>query len=99
MGSSDSYDEKSDIKSAVNVATTEANLHHRAFNKNQADAGAQLVAGRQAEVDPAESVRIRKKIDWHILPLMCSELIHLQMGRFICDTHPIRSALLGSIHG
>lgn len=86
MGSRDSYDEKSDIKSAVNVATTEANLHHRAFNKNQADAGAQLVAGLQADVDPAESARIRKKIDWHILPLMCSEFRLTQARCFACDT-------------
>ncbi len=86
MGSRDSYDEKSDIKSGVNVATTEANLRHRAFNKNQADAGAQLVAGLQADVDPAESVRIRKKIDWHILPLMCSEFFQIRC--FACDIQP-----------
>ena len=76
MDSNDSYDEKSDVKSVVNVATVEAEQqHHVAFNKNQVDAGAQLIAGIQGDIDPAESARIRKKIDWHILPLMCSEFL------------------------
>lgn len=72
MSSRESYDEKSDIKSAVNVSTADAQ-HHLAFKTNQVDTGAQLVAGEQIELDPAESIRIRKKIDRHILPLMCSE--------------------------
>ena len=72
MSTSDSYDEKLDIKSEVNVATGEVAQHHLAFQTDQVDTGAQLVAGEQIELDPAEAQRIRKKIDWHILPLMCS---------------------------
>ncbi len=46
--------------------------HHLAFSGDQVDTGAQLVAGG-VDLDPAEALRIRKKIDWHILPLMCGE--------------------------
>lgn len=52
--------------------TTVIAAHHLAFAKDEVDAGASLVAGG-IEVDPEESIRIRKKIDRHILPLMCSE--------------------------
>ncbi len=72
MSSHESYDEKSDVKSAVNVTDTLAAQHHLAFKSDQVDTGAQLVAGQQFDLDPAESLRIRKKIDWHIMPLMCS---------------------------
>ena len=71
MSSSDSYDEK-DVKSDIHIAAGEVDQHHLAFKTDQVDTGAQLVAGEQIELDPAEARRIRKKIDWHILPLMCS---------------------------
>ncbi|KAF7800177.1 hypothetical protein EIP86_011424 [Pleurotus ostreatoroseus] len=92
MDSNDSYDEKSDVKSVVNVATVEAEQqHHVAFNKNQVDAGAQLIAGIQGDIDPAESARIRKKIDWHILPLMCM----LYWVQFMDKTTLGSSSILG----
>ena len=72
MSAEDSYDEKSDIKSSAEVVDAHA-AHHLAFKTDQVDTGAQLIAGEHFELDPAEAERIRKKIDWHILPLMCSE--------------------------
>ncbi|PPR01815.1 hypothetical protein CVT24_001679 [Panaeolus cyanescens] len=35
------------------------------------DTAAELAAGDQGPLDPQEALRIRRKIDWHILPLMC----------------------------
>jgi len=35
------------------------------------DTAAELAAGEEGPLDPAEAQRIRKKIDLHILPLMC----------------------------
>ncbi|KAF8553844.1 MFS general substrate transporter [Imleria badia] len=40
----------------------------------EVDTGAQIVAGLSDDLDPAEAVRVRKKIDYHILPMMCSEI-------------------------
>lgn len=95
MSSAESYDEKSDVKSAADIVTAEA-AHHLAFKTDAVDTGAQLVAGEQIELDPAEATRIRKKIDWHILPLMCSMyFIHVSRS----ETHVCSSSLLGTIHG
>ncbi|KAI0937983.1 hypothetical protein AcV7_003302 [Taiwanofungus camphoratus] len=44
---------------------------HIAIVTEEADTGAQLVAGTTTEVDPAEALRVRRKIDRHIMPLMC----------------------------
>ncbi|PCH43288.1 MFS general substrate transporter [Wolfiporia cocos MD-104 SS10] len=44
---------------------------HVALVSEEVDTGAQLVAGTQMDIDPQEALRIRKKIDWHIMPLMC----------------------------
>ena len=69
-----SEDEKADVKdAATDVVVAELSPHHVAFTNDQVDTAAQLVAGQDIELDPAEAARIRKKIDWHILPLMCSE--------------------------
>ena len=35
------------------------------------DTAAALVAGVAVELDPEEANRIRQKIDWHIMPLLC----------------------------
>ncbi|KAJ3546254.1 hypothetical protein NM688_g5536 [Phlebia brevispora] len=90
MSSSASYDEKSDVKSAVDVSAGEV-AHHVAFKTDQVDTGAQLVAGEEIELDAAESVRIRRKIDWHILPLMCM----LYWVQFMDKTTLGSSAILG----
>ncbi|KAJ3506872.1 hypothetical protein NLJ89_g6626 [Agrocybe chaxingu] len=58
--SSEAEDEKLDSKhDFVAVATSEV------------DTAAELAAGDHGPLDPAEALRIRKKIDLHILPLMC----------------------------
>ena len=73
---SGSYDEKADIKDGVTgVAVSELSPHHVAFTNDQVDTAAQLVAGQDFELDPEEAARIRKKIDWHILPMMCSRFL------------------------
>jgi MFS transporter, ACS family, allantoate permease len=36
------------------------------------DTAAALVSGNESELDPEEALRIRRKIDKHLLPLMCS---------------------------
>jgi ACS family allantoate permease-like MFS transporter len=38
----------------------------------QVDEAAAL-AGKDIVIDPAEANRVRRKIDWHLLPLMCRE--------------------------
>ncbi|KAH9834589.1 MFS general substrate transporter [Rhodofomes roseus] len=45
---------------------------HVAVVTDEVDTGAQLVAGTVVEVDPQEALRVRRKIDWHIMPLMCT---------------------------
>ncbi|KAI0341163.1 MFS general substrate transporter [Trametopsis cervina] len=45
--------------------------HHIAFNQNEVDTAAGLVAGGDVELDEAEANRIRRKIDCHIMPMMC----------------------------
>ncbi|KAJ7618009.1 major facilitator superfamily domain-containing protein [Roridomyces roridus] len=54
------------------------------------DTGALLVSG-DAELDPAEALRVRKKIDRHILPLMCV----LYWVQFMDKTTLGNSAVLG----
>ncbi|KAH9049317.1 MFS general substrate transporter [Lactarius hengduanensis] len=75
-----SFGEKSDEKLArVSVDT------------NQVDTGAQLVAGVSLPLDPEESLRIRRKIDKHIMPLMCI----LYWIQFMDKTTLGSSAILG----
>ncbi|KAF8264096.1 MFS general substrate transporter [Lactarius quietus] len=73
-----SFSEKSDEK-----------LTRVSIDTDQADTGAQLVAGVTLRLDPEESLRIRRKIDIHIMPLMCSEI------QFMDKTTLANSAILG----
>ncbi|KAI9510185.1 MFS general substrate transporter [Russula earlei] len=74
-------DEKSDEKHG-----------HLSFDTQQVDTGAQLVAGTHSSLDPTESLRIRRKIDRHILPLMCIPCNRIQ---FMDKTTLGSSAILG----
>ncbi|KAG0694901.1 MFS general substrate transporter [Suillus ampliporus] len=56
------------------------------------DTGAQLVAGLTSALDPDEALRIRRKIDKHIMPLMC---IHVHRIQFMDKTTLGSSAILG----
>ncbi|KAJ3721461.1 MFS general substrate transporter [Lentinula raphanica] len=60
MGSPE-YDEKSLNPEVV---------HHVEVSSKEVDTGAALV-GEAGDIDPAEAIRVRKKIDRHILPMMC----------------------------
>ncbi|KAN0129723.1 major facilitator superfamily [Lactarius tabidus] len=73
-----SFSEKSDEK-----------LARVSIDPDQVDTGAQLVAGVTSPLDPEESLRIRRKIDKHIMPLMCSEI------QFMDKTTLGSSAILG----
>ncbi|KAA1466621.1 MFS general substrate transporter [Dentipellis sp. KUC8613] len=64
--------------------------HGVAVSTKQVDTGAQLVAGL-GELDDAEATRIRRKIDRHILPLMCV----LYWIQFMDKTTLGSSAILG----
>ena len=39
----------------------------------EVDVAAQLSAGFDEDISDADALRIRKKIDWHLMPLMCGE--------------------------
>jgi ACS family allantoate permease-like MFS transporter len=41
------------------------------IDPSQVDTAAALVAGADIRVDPAEAARVRRKIDRHLMPLMC----------------------------
>ncbi|KIP01937.1 hypothetical protein PHLGIDRAFT_79872 [Phlebiopsis gigantea 11061_1 CR5-6] len=93
MSSAGSYDEKADAKDAAGVVVSEIGGKHPhvAFSGAQVDTAAQLVAGQEFELDPQEALRIRKKIDWHILPLMCM----LYWVQFMDKTTLGSSSILG----
>ena len=61
-----------DSFSDVDEKKVQVNVHVAAVDKD-VDTAAQLAAGIDQELTPEESNRLRKKIDWHILPLMCSK--------------------------
>ncbi|KZT19109.1 MFS general substrate transporter [Neolentinus lepideus HHB14362 ss-1] len=69
----------------------EKHAHNVAVSTKEVDTGARLVAGADIELDEAESIRIRRKIDWHILPLMCT----LYWIQFMDKTTLGNSAILG----
>ncbi|KII89198.1 hypothetical protein PLICRDRAFT_599098 [Plicaturopsis crispa FD-325 SS-3] len=66
------------------------------FDKDEVDVAAQLTAGASdTTLDPQEALRLRRKIDWHIMPLMC--LMYLMT--FADKTTLGQSAVLGIIPG
>ncbi|KAJ7872763.1 major facilitator superfamily domain-containing protein [Mycena olivaceomarginata] len=67
MGTSGEYDEKrSDEKHLDEKAPGAIEV-----SVDDVDTGAAVAASGDMELDPLEAVRLRKKIDRHILPLMC----------------------------
>ncbi|OJA12546.1 hypothetical protein AZE42_08141 [Rhizopogon vesiculosus] len=42
-------------------------------SNHDVDAGARLIAGTDLSLTPQEASRLRVKIDWHIMPFMCSK--------------------------
>ncbi|KAI0724647.1 MFS general substrate transporter [Fomitopsis betulina] len=60
-------------KASVDAKDSEKQAEvHIALVTDEVDTGAQLVAGTQTLVDHHEALRVRRKIDWHIMPLMCT---------------------------
>ncbi|SJL04531.1 related to permease of the major facilitator superfamily [Armillaria ostoyae] len=69
----------------------EKNDHVVEVSVNDVDTAAQIVAGASEALDPREAERIKKKIDRHILPLMCT----LYWIQFMDKTTLGSSAILG----
>ncbi|KAE9387545.1 MFS general substrate transporter [Gymnopus androsaceus JB14] len=65
--------------------------HHVEVFTKEVDTAAALLAGQDTEIDPVEAIRIRKKIDRHIMPLMCM----LYWIQFTDKTTLGSSAILG----
>ncbi|KAF7341599.1 MFS general substrate transporter [Mycena sanguinolenta] len=87
--SSSSVDKHNDEKQeAVDVSVVEVSVA-------DVDTGAVLACGVDVDLDPDEAVRIRKKIDRHILPLMCV----LYWVQFMDKTTLGNAAVLGIKQG
>lgn len=74
---------KDEKKSELNV--------HVALVTDDVDTGAALVAGKHVEITPEEARRIQRKIDRHLMPLMCV----LYWIQFMDKTTLGSSAILG----
>lgn len=68
---------------------------HVAVVTEQVDTGAQLVAGTEMEVDPKEALRIRRKIDRHLMPLMCSKWFRSAQRRTNFEDHSRDQSCIG----
>lgn len=62
---------------------------------NDADTAAQIIPESEVPLDPVVAAQLRRKIDWHIMPLMC--LMYLMT--FADKTTLGQSAVLGIIPG
>ncbi|KAN0080166.1 Major facilitator superfamily domain containing protein [Tylopilus felleus] len=54
--------------------------HSHAVSTEEVDTGAQIIAGLSGELDPAEAARVRRKIDYHILPMMIQFMDKTTLG-------------------
>ncbi|KAF8259251.1 MFS general substrate transporter [Lactarius quietus] len=63
----------------------------KSIDTDQVDTGAQVVAGVSLPLDPEESLRIRRKIDKHLMPLMCILYLIQYMDKITLGS----SAILG----
>ncbi|KAF8212762.1 MFS general substrate transporter [Mycena galopus ATCC 62051] len=93
MGTStDSADEKRHTSMEKEISVDEKHHHDGVkVSATEVDTGAALVFGEHGELDPAEALRVRRKIDHHILPLMCI----LYWMQFMDKTTLGSSAILG----
>ncbi|CAK5282685.1 unnamed protein product [Mycena citricolor] len=93
MSSSQDDDKRSSLEKGSGI-TEKGGLHDLAgveVSVSAVDTGAALVAGEHGTLDPDEALRVRKKIDYHILPLMCV----LYWIQFMDKTTLGSSAILG----
>ncbi|OAX35543.1 hypothetical protein K503DRAFT_868196 [Rhizopogon vinicolor AM-OR11-026] len=56
------------------------------------DTGAQLIAGLTATLDPEEALRVRKKIDRYIMPLMCAVYVQVDIEAAFTTNHCLNGA-------
>ncbi|TFY71367.1 hypothetical protein EVG20_g1640 [Dentipellis fragilis] len=90
--SSDLDSEK--VKEAASDIGVDAK-HPAVYDKTVVDTAAVLVAGTEGDVDPQEAARLRRKLDWHLMPLMCI----LYLMTFADKTTLGQSAILGIKQG
>ncbi|KAF9792773.1 MFS general substrate transporter [Thelephora terrestris] len=74
-------------------ATQEEKSHGALVTSQEVDIGAEFTAGKVIHLDPEEALRLRRKLDWHLLPLMCV----LYLVTFIDKITLGQSAVLGII--
>lgn len=86
--SSASVDKKLETEGSVNAFKP-------VIESKEVDTAGQLTAGREITFTPEEAARIRRKIDWHLMPLMCV----LYMMQFADKTTLGQSAILGLFEG
>ncbi|KAJ6454140.1 major facilitator superfamily domain-containing protein [Mycena sanguinolenta] len=90
MGTSTDSNEKRNT-SLEKDASVDEKHHGVKVSVDAVDTAAGLVYGEHGELDPAEALRVRRKIDHHILPLMCV----LYWMQFMDKTTLGSSAILG----
>ncbi|KAJ3744969.1 major facilitator superfamily domain-containing protein [Lentinula detonsa] len=67
----------------------------KAVNESDVDVAAQLANGKGEELDPQVAKRILRKLDIHIMPLMCREIVSVPRMTFADKTTLGQSAVLG----
>lgn len=78
--------------SSINEKRSHSEKHDTiAVETKNVDTAAALLNGDEGELDPAEALRVRRKIDLHIMPLMCS----LYWIQFMDKTTLGSAAILG----
>ncbi|KAH7927987.1 MFS general substrate transporter [Leucogyrophana mollusca] len=77
--------------SSVGAVVKDEKHNGIAISTKEVDTGAQLVSGLSTALDPEEALRIRRKIDKNILPMMCT----LYWIQFMDKTTLGSSAILG----
>ncbi|KAK7467393.1 hypothetical protein VKT23_004449 [Stygiomarasmius scandens] len=65
------------------------------IQESQIDVAAQFTSTKAAPLDPETALRLRRKIDWHLMPLMCI----MYLMTFADKTTLGQSAILGIIPG
>ncbi|KAG1763322.1 MFS general substrate transporter [Suillus occidentalis] len=68
---------------------------HAGVSVCKVDTGAQLVAGLTSTLEPNEALRIRRKIDRHIMPLMCNRRLLADRIQFMDKITLGSAAILG----
>ncbi|OJA17948.1 hypothetical protein AZE42_08561 [Rhizopogon vesiculosus] len=78
------------LESSITELKDEKHAGHALLTR-EVDTGAQLVAGLISTLDPDDALRVRRKIDRHIMPLMCA----LYCIQFMDKTTLGSAAILG----